>query len=132
MTQLTSCSQASTFTGPIGKLLPTVRPTEFLIILLTHFTKSNHLDKVPGIIWKDLSIDQKYMWRIVTALMPEKLDNDLELLKIGPCYHNRWLTTACRVCCLYASTKDPSETLIILTSYINIYAPMWFSVKHLN
>src|SRR5207249_5476908 len=71
------------------------------------------------------------MWQVVSALISGKFDPDLERLKIGPCCHSRWLTTACRLCHLYACTDNPSSVLVTLTSYIvNSYAPMWFLVKH--
>ena len=71
------------------------------------------------------------MWKIISALITGQFGQDLELLKIGPCSHSRWLTTACRICRLYACTKNPSHVLITLTAYIvNVYAPMWFTVKY--
>ena len=122
-------SGANTFTGPIGKSLSRVK--DMSVVSYNSFSCSQNLSAIPEIVWKDLSTDQKYMWRIVTSLIRGNFDKDLEHLTIGPVCHSRWLTTACRICCLYACTAEPSQNLIILTSYIvNIYAPMWFTVKY--
>ena len=45
---------------------------------------------------KDLSTDQSYGYRIVTAIWTGVLPKDLALLEIGPVSHSRWLTTALR------------------------------------
>ena len=49
----------------------------------------------------------------------------------GALCHSRWLTAANRLLRLYVSTKDPSNNLIILATYIvEVYAAMWFQIKN--
>lgn len=92
------------------------------------FHAAKKLPKMPDL--KKLSNDQKYLYNIVNALMSGKFPESLKQMKVGELNHSRWLTTASRICKLYALTKKPSATLIALTSYIvNVYAPTWFYIK---
>lgn len=44
--------------------------------------------------------------------------------------HSRWLTTANRILRLYVATVEPSQNLRTLATFImNVYGPMWFSIK---
>lgn len=120
-------TSGKTLSGPIGKaILNIVNPP------LVCFKKFNEtpLLAMPDIVYKTLSNDQKYLFRIVNALISGEFPDSLKNLKIGPYNQSRWVTTASRVCLLYASTKTPSKTLNILTSYVvKIYAPTWFQIK---
>lgn len=54
----------------------------------------------------------------------------MKQLKVGNISHSRWITTASRICLLYASSEHPSAILRILTAYIvDVYAPTWFQIK---
>lgn len=119
---------SSSFSGPIGKAIEKIgRPT---IVDFKPFKDSKKLEEIPVHVYKKLSNDQKYLFRILNALISGEFSDDLRKLKVGNLCHSRWLTTASRICLLYASSEDPSEILIILTSYIvNVYAPTWFQIN---
>ncbi len=116
------------FSGPIGKQLNNVGGLE--VIKFKRFKNSEVLPRFPEHVYAKLSSDQKYLYRIVNALVSGHFPKSLQELKIGPLNHSRWLTAASRICKLYASTKSPSQNLQTITSYIvGIYAPMWFQIK---
>lgn len=118
----------STFSGPIGKAIEQICTSKVVDFL--PFKDSKNLEEFPDIVYKKLSNDQKYLYRIVTALISGVFPEDLKNLKVGVMCQSRWVTTASRICLLYASSVNPSETLNILTSYIvNVYAPTWFRIK---
>ena len=57
----------------------------------------------------------------------------LQFLNPGKLAHCCWLTTSNRILRLYVATKEPSETLIIITEYITkVYAPLWFSIRFVS
>lgn len=99
------------------------------VVMFKRFRLSEQLPKLPDAVFKKLSNDQLYLYKIINALIsdfPESLVN----LKIGRLNHSRWITTASRICKVFASTIKPSKTLQDLTSYVvNIYAPTWFQIK---
>lgn len=100
------------------------------IVNFKRFDRAEPLAQLPVEVYKKMSNDQRYLYRIVNSLRTGHFSNDLRRLKIGALNHSRWVTTASRICLLYASTEKPSETLKILTSYIvNVYAPTWFQIK---
>lgn len=117
-----------TFSGPIGKAIEQIeRPT---IVNFKAFKGSKKLEQLPAAIYKKLSNDQKYLFRIVNVLITGEFSHDLRQLKVGKLCHSMWLTTASRICVLYASSEHPSDTLKTLTSYIvDVYAPTWFQIK---
>lgn len=119
----------NSFSGPIGKAIEQIsRPT--IIADFKPFKGSQKLEQLPVVVYKKLSNDQKYLFRIVNALITGEFSDDLRQLKVGNLCHSRWLTTASRICLLYASSEKPSVTLKILTSYIvDVYAPTWFQIK---
>lgn len=120
-------TSARTLSGPIGKAITNiVNPS---IVRFKKFDESTLLT-LPDDVYKKLSNDQKYLFRIVNALISGQFSDNLQRLKIGPYNQSRWITTGSRICLLYASTEKPSTTLNILTSYVvNVYAPTWFQVK---
>ena len=92
----------SKWSGELGKMLDTV--TE----LNTNrnfeaVTLGEPLIALPDKIIKNLSTDQAYGYRIVTAIRTRVLLENLINLKIGPVSHSRWLTTANRFCRLWVS-----------------------------
>lgn len=121
-------SGASNFSGPIGKSLNGV--CDLPIVAFKRFRHVKELEEIPDFVLKKMSNDQKYLYNIVNALISGVFPESLSQMKIGNLNHSRWVTTASRICRLYASTLAPSNTLKILTSYIvEIYAPTWFQIK---
>ena len=78
----------------------------------------------------DLSWDQKYLLSMFNSLRNGSVPTHLALQKPEPINHSRWLTTASRTLRLYVATSQPSSVLTDLVQYImNVYIPVWFSVK---
>lgn len=116
------------FSGPIGKQLNNV--CSAAVVKFKRFKDVKELPKLPEDVYLKLSNDQKYLYRIVNALILGHFPESLQEMKIGALNHSRWVTTASRICKLYAITNKPSDTLKLLTSYIvEIYAPTWFKIK---
>ncbi len=122
-----STTSAKTLSGPIGKAITDIANPS--IVRFKIFDEAALLT-LPNHVYKKLSNDQKYLYRIVNALISGQLPDDLQRLKVGPYNQSRWVTTGSRICLLYASTEKPTKNLIILTSYVvNVYAPTWFHIK---
>ena len=92
---------------------------------------------LPDKILKDLSTDQAYGYRIVTAIRTEVLPENLTNLEIGSVSHPRWLTTAYRFCRLWVSfhflTEENLRNLRLIIEFtVGVYYPCWFQVmvKH--
>lgn len=124
---------ARSFAGPIGKAIEKINSPP--IVNFKRFTCSQKLAELPLDVYKKLSNDQKYLYRIVNALISGQFSEDLKQLKVGRLCHSRWITTASRICLLFASWIFGSldfrtVTLQIITSYVvNVYAPTWFQIK---
>lgn len=110
------------FSGPIGKAIANVDDSS--IVNFKNFSNVDPLPQLPDDVFKKLSNDQKYLHKIVNALISGNFSQALSQLKIGELNHSRWITTASRICKLYATTKKPSSNLKILTSYI--VQVLWF------
>ena len=81
----------------------------------------------------NLSTDQFYAYRICWSVISGDVDEYLKLLEVGPLYHARWLTLACRILRLYVLKKKPSKTFSLLANFcINVYFPSWFETKFKN
>lgn len=123
-----STSGDKSFSGPVGKALADVSGSA--IVKYKMFDTAEKLPEMPEPVFKKLSNDQKYLYKIVGSLISGQFPESLKQMKIGEINHSRWLTTASRICKLYALTEEPSSTLQTLTSYIvNVYAPSWFHIK---
>lgn len=84
---------------------------------------------IPLIDIKDLSSDQLYLYRIVSAVTTGECPADLSYKSPGKMSHARWLTRANRVLRLYISTSNPSDKLVTLATYVvKVYAPTWFHI----
>jgi hypothetical protein len=82
-------------------------------------------------VLEDLSEDQRLLLEYTLGIASGKIAERFQKRKPGPLNHSRWLTTATRILILYTRTEEPSETLKILVTFIvQIYAPVWFMVKH--
>lgn len=112
------------FTGMIGKLLDGCEQlpiTSFTVIECILPEVSNK---------KDLSTDQLYLMEICEAINCGDCSEGLSKRNPGKVCHSRWLTTANRILRLYVSSQNPSQSLVILTTFIlKVYAPMWFTIK---
>ena len=48
----------------------------------------------------------------------------------GTMCHSRWLASANRILCLYASTAEPSEFVKLLEEYVTkVYMKSWLKIK---
>ena len=123
----------NTFTGPIGKLLPSVTELD----MNQNFQRiccGPPLIKLPEEVIKDLSTDQHYGYLIVCAIRSGVLPSKLALLEIGPVNHSRWLTTANRILRLWVSKhplrRKAQKNLTFLVEFIvGVYYPCWFNIK---
>ncbi|GBM80401.1 hypothetical protein AVEN_28801-1 [Araneus ventricosus] len=78
---------------------------------------------------KILSTDQLYLMEICEVI---NCGHCRESLKRNPgkVCHSRWLTTANRNLRLYEADENPSEALLILTTFVvKVYAQMWFKIR---
>ncbi|XP_050308327.1 uncharacterized protein LOC126744782 [Anthonomus grandis grandis] len=111
------------YNGPIGKQLEKceIKPViEYEIIP----------SQLPVIKTEDLSMDQKYLYAINTAVITGNCPTDLAHKSPGKISHARWLTTANRILRLYVATIHPTENLCHLAQFIvKVYAPVWFQIK---
>jgi len=112
------------FSGPIGKSLVTCEQ-----LPVVNYSKIQSSD-LPIIDFKNLSTDQKYLWRITKAVSDGHCPEDLAKQEPGTLNHSRWITTANRILRLYIAKAEPSNSLQILaTNIVKVYAPMWFNIK---
>ena len=113
-------SGPNTLTGPIGKVLPTCEQLPVI-----NFRKINaELIDIPPAIYKDLSNDQKYLFRIVNAIIAGECGEDLKAASPGKLCHARWLTMANRILRTYISTENPSSNLKLLVKFfLKVYVP---------
>lgn len=85
----------------------------------------------PNLNPNELSTDSKYLYQMANAISNGEVPADLCHTRPGPLSHARWLTKANRLLRLYVTTKDPSNNLRILATYImKVYVPMYFNVKY--
>ena len=125
-------SGKESWTGPIGKLLAKVLE----LPLDPDFTPMEDCD-LPDLSEdeiKDLSTDQKYLYRILRIIKTGVIPPDFEKFNIGPLNHARWLTLANRVCRLFISkvrlSSKLKSDLFQLVQYIMLcYGPGWFHIK---
>lgn len=98
-----STSGPKTFTGEIGKALGNCEEKA-----VARFR--NIPGQMPPIDTKNLSTDQLYLYRIVSAVMSGECPEDLVYKSPGKMSHVRWLMRANRIRRLYIATSDPSDT----------------------
>jgi hypothetical protein len=85
------------------------------------------LGKFSDDIIQRLSADQMYLYKICDSVMNKTAP---PTTFFGNYHHARWLTLANRALWLYVTTEKPNSKLKKLVSFIlNVYAPLWFSVK---
>jgi hypothetical protein len=113
--------------GPIGKALATCAS---LPLSAEGFRLITDGDPLPEIDVSELSNDQAYLYKMITAIRSGSISDDLLQEKPGPMSMARWLTTASRICRLYVATVQPSNELYSLTHFIVCcYGPTWFNIK---
>ena len=111
------------FKGPIGKQLENC---ELLPVIKFKAIEGENI----SVDKDDLSCDQKYLFDIYKAVISGFCSEDLASRQPGKMNHARWLTTANRILRVYVSTKEPSNDLIDIVTFIKkVYAPMWFEIK---
>ena len=102
-------SGPTSFKGEIGQSLSgdihKKEVVEFDII-------SSTLPEISVDILKELSRDQKLLYRYAKAIMTGIVPDSLQTQKPGPLNHARWLTLALRAMILYTRTLAPSDALI--------------------
>ena len=83
---------------------------------------------------RDLSTDQKYLYRILQIIKTGIIPPDFGKFTIGPLNHARWLTLANRICRLYISKvrlspKLKSDLFQVVQFIMLCYGPGWFHIK---
>lgn len=118
-----STTGLQTFSGEIGKQLESCEKKS-----VVQFQPISA--ELPELLIENMSSDQKYLYRIVSAVITGIFPEDLKNKSPGKMSHARWLIRANRILRLYVSIEVPSENLTILATYIvKVYAPTWFSIK---
>ena len=124
----------SKWSGELGKMLDTVTELNTNRNFET-VTLGEPLIPLPDKTLKDLSTDQAYSYRIVTAIRTGVLPENLINLEIGPISHSRWLTTANHFCRLWVSfhfltEKNFKNLHLIIEFIVGVYYPCWFQICH--
>ena len=105
--------------GPVGKALTTCETLPLAV-----FQKISEGDPLPDVDFDDISRDQGYLYRIVTAIRTGVVTEDLMHEKPGNMSLARWVTTASRICHLYIATAQPTGELQSLAEFVVVcYAP---------
>ena len=69
-------------------------------------------------------------YRICWGVITGNIDDELAFLEVGPMYHSRWLTLACRILRYYVSISKPTKNLKLIAEFIvKVYLPSWFDIK---
>ncbi|GBP79762.1 hypothetical protein EVAR_56670_1 [Eumeta japonica] len=119
-----STSGPKSYNGPIGKVLENCGE---LPVIKFQKIEGGMLPDMTD----DLSTDQKYLHRIVTAIISGTFPDDLGHKSPGKLSHTRWLTRANRLLRFYVATENPTSPLVTLATFIiKVYAPSWFEIKN--
>ena len=125
----------NTFSGKIGKLLPTATDLDINPNFIPIRVGPPLLPLTDEII-SDLSTDQHYGYMMVNAIRSGVVPQRLPMLDVGPVNHSRWLTTANRLLRLYVSDhndqlseNDKNNLQKMCKSVVGIYYPCWFNMK---
>ena len=79
---------------------------------------------------RDLSRDQKLLYRYAKAIAAGRVPDNLAAQVAGPINHSRWLTLAIRLMILYTRTDQPCPGLTMVVKYIvQVYCVVWFLIK---
>ena len=126
-------SGKDSFTGNIGKGLKKIKS----FIVKDTFRAVTDGDAIPVLadeVLHDLSWDQLCQYKLLQAVRSGKSNSDVKNMQIGPLYHARWLTLACRVLYLYMcehnlSDEDTTKLETLVHFIMTNYGPMWFAIK---
>ena len=110
-----SSTVPDSFSGPVGKKL-SGKVSEWGVANFKPIKNAN-FPSIPNEVLDDLSTDQFYAYRLCWCIMLGDVDKDMELSEVGPLYHARWLTMACRILRLYVSETKPSKNLATLPDF---------------
>jgi hypothetical protein len=121
------------FSGPIGKALANVVNLEINPRFQAIKVGCSLIELKQEVI-DDLSTDQLYGYRMVSAIRAGVVPDDLANLDIGPVNHARWLTTANRILRMWVSKhgfkgKDLTNLRLINEFIIGVYYANWFEIK---
>ena len=90
-------------------------------------------EQIPDEVVRDLSRDQKLLYKYAFAISKDHLEESLVRQKVIAVNHSRWLTLAVRIMILYTRTEMPSDELKTIVIYIlQVYAPTWFLIRREN
>ena len=118
----------ASWTGPIGQQI--INNVSSLPITKFKSIPFDQFPDIPDEVVKDLSWDQKYLYRIIQSIICGEVPDDLAAIEPGPPCTSRWNTLWERICRLYVSTEKPSKELKRLTNIIvKLSGPMWFTIK---
>ena len=116
------------WSGPIGKSVK--ESVSSLPVIKFKPIKFNQFPELPENIIKDLSWDQKYLYRICLGVINGEVSEGLANIEPGPACVSRWNTLWSRILRIYIATKKPSVALTRLSNIIvKFSAPMWSVIK---
>ena len=119
---------ATTFSGPIGRAFHECE--KMPVVPFASIVDGHPPVDLPQDVVDDLSEDQQYLYRIISAIRSGSVNEKLSALKPRTISHSRWITFANRVCRLYIATINPSKALKTIVHFIVVYyAPLWFEIK---
>ena len=121
------------WSGPLGKMLDSATDLE----INPNFERIEIGPPLPNLtdeVIRELSTDQSYGYRIVSAIRSGTVPKDLALLQIGPVCHSRWLTTALRFMRIWISIhnirgKTLKNLKMIVEFCVGVYMVNWFNIK---
>lgn len=80
---------------------------------------------------KDLSTDQQYLHKIVSAILSGDFPEYMANKSPGVMSHARWITRVNRILRLYVTTETELENLTTLAIFfVKVYASSWFHIKN--
>lgn len=120
-------SGPDSFKGPLGQACS----GDVHLGNISKFTPiSTTLPDLDESVWRDLSRDQKLLYRYAKAIAAGRVPDNLSAQMAGPINHSRWLTLAIRLMILYTRTDQPCHGLTLIVQYIvQVYCVVWFLIK---
>ena len=130
-------SSGGSWKGPAGKLIPKLKKKELEFdddFESIPGSELGALVELPDDVLKDLSSDQKLLYKLVKMVKTGVKVPDIEKYEIGGISLARWLTHSAAVILIYCSKHNLAEEAtrklkLIVTHITNCYAPMWFQFK---
>ena len=126
-------TSATSYSGPIGKLLPKVNDIS-VNYNFRAITGGEDLIDIPEHIIESLSTDQKNCYLLVNAVKSGNLDRKLASIKCGPLNHSRWLTTGQALLMLWTRNHGLEGEILknfelIIDFVIKNYFKLYFDIK---